>query len=177
LEHRTSMKCFISLLFLNLRQLVGLRGWGISLFEGHYLRRTTQTQNNHRQTYISGVWFEPTIPAFEWAKTLHALDCASIVIGSIFILLDFKIFFLPTSTFVCRHFHSTSINNAEHLLFVLSIIIISWVVFRSDHSGFVWGVIWQEVLEKSCWIRYRISQKPSVSSYVLAESIWIRVKA
>jgi hypothetical protein len=26
--------------------------------------------------------FEPTIPAFEWAKTVHALDRAAILIGS-----------------------------------------------------------------------------------------------
>jgi hypothetical protein len=27
------------------------------------------------------VWFEPTIPAFEWAKKVHALDRAATVIG------------------------------------------------------------------------------------------------
>jgi hypothetical protein len=28
------------------------------------------------------VEFEPTIPAFEWAKTVHALDSAATVIGT-----------------------------------------------------------------------------------------------
>jgi hypothetical protein len=27
------------------------------------------------------VWFEPTIPVFEWAKTVHALNRATTVIG------------------------------------------------------------------------------------------------
>jgi hypothetical protein len=40
--------------------------------------RTTQTQNKRRW-----VGLEPTIPAFEWAKTVHALDRAATVIGSI----------------------------------------------------------------------------------------------
>jgi hypothetical protein len=26
--------------------------------------------------------FEPTISVFQWAKTVHALDCATIVIGN-----------------------------------------------------------------------------------------------
>jgi hypothetical protein len=36
------------------------------------------------------VGFEPTIPAFEWAKTVHALDRAAIVIGPDSILLTLK---------------------------------------------------------------------------------------
>jgi hypothetical protein len=28
------------------------------------------------------VGFEPTIPVFKWAKTVHALDCATTVIGT-----------------------------------------------------------------------------------------------
>jgi hypothetical protein len=48
LEHRAYMKCYISLQFLYLIQSIGLFGWGISLAQGHYLPRTTDTQNKHR---------------------------------------------------------------------------------------------------------------------------------
>jgi hypothetical protein len=43
--------------------------------------RATQTQNKRTQTSMPRVGFEPTIPVFEWAKTVHALDRASTVIG------------------------------------------------------------------------------------------------
>jgi hypothetical protein len=43
--------------------------------------RATQTQNKHTQTSTPWVGFEPTIPAFDRAKTVHALDCAATVIG------------------------------------------------------------------------------------------------
>jgi hypothetical protein len=45
---------FVSLQFLNLRQLVGLLGWDISPSQGRYL---TQTQNKHRH------------PCLEWDST------------------------------------------------------------------------------------------------------------
>jgi hypothetical protein len=45
LEHKASMKCFISFQFLNLRQSIALLGQGISPPQGCYLHRTTQTQN------------------------------------------------------------------------------------------------------------------------------------
>jgi hypothetical protein len=41
--------------------------------------RTTQTQNKRTQTSMSCVGFEPTILAFERAKTVHASDCAATV--------------------------------------------------------------------------------------------------
>jgi hypothetical protein len=40
-------------------------------------RRTTQTQNKYTQTTMPGVGLEPTIRAFERAKTVHALDRAA----------------------------------------------------------------------------------------------------
>jgi hypothetical protein len=43
--------------------------------------RIAQTQNKRTQTSISWVGFEPTIPAFERAKTIHALDRAATVVG------------------------------------------------------------------------------------------------
>jgi hypothetical protein len=42
--------------------------------------RTTQTQNKRTQTSMSGVGFEPTMPVFERAKTVYALDRAATVI-------------------------------------------------------------------------------------------------
>jgi hypothetical protein len=39
--------------------------------------RTAQTQNKRTQTSMPQVGFEPTIPVFERAKTVHALDRAA----------------------------------------------------------------------------------------------------
>jgi hypothetical protein len=44
--------------------------------------RTTQTQNKRTQTSMSWMGFEPKIPEFERAKTVHALDRAATVIIS-----------------------------------------------------------------------------------------------
>jgi hypothetical protein len=44
-------------------------------------QRTTQTQNKRTQTSMPRVEFEPTIPAFEQAKTVHTLGRAATVIG------------------------------------------------------------------------------------------------
>jgi hypothetical protein len=46
LEHRASVRRFVSLQFLNIRQSVRLLRWGISPSQGRYLHRTTQTQTN-----------------------------------------------------------------------------------------------------------------------------------
>jgi hypothetical protein len=46
-----------------------------------HTHRTTQKQNKRTQTSIPLVGFEPTIPVFERAKTVHALDLAVTVIG------------------------------------------------------------------------------------------------
>jgi hypothetical protein len=43
--------------------------------------RTTQTRNKRTQTSMTWVGFEPTIPAFERAKTVHALDRGTTVTG------------------------------------------------------------------------------------------------
>jgi hypothetical protein len=46
--------------------------------------RTQTTESTHRTpTSLPWVWFEPTIPAFERAKAVHALDRAATVIGDI----------------------------------------------------------------------------------------------
>jgi hypothetical protein len=79
LGHKASVKRFVSLHSLNLWHSVGLLGRVISPSQGRYL---TQTQNKHKQTSIPRVEFEPTILAFERAKTVHALDGAATVIGN-----------------------------------------------------------------------------------------------
>jgi hypothetical protein len=43
--------------------------------------RTTQTQNKRAQTSMPWVGFEPSIPVFERAKTVHALGRAATVVG------------------------------------------------------------------------------------------------
>jgi hypothetical protein len=45
--------------------------------------RTAQTQNKCTQTSMPGVGFKPTIPVFERAKMIHALDRAITVIGGV----------------------------------------------------------------------------------------------
>jgi hypothetical protein len=52
LEHRASVKLFVSLHFLNLRQSVRLLRRGISPLQGVYLHRTTQTQNKRKHPYF-----------------------------------------------------------------------------------------------------------------------------
>jgi hypothetical protein len=47
--------------------------------------RTTQTQNKRTHTSMPRVGFEPTIPAFEPAKTVHDLDRVATVIGDPYI--------------------------------------------------------------------------------------------
>jgi hypothetical protein len=50
LGHRTSVKRFISLEFLNLRESAGLLGRGLARRKAATIHRTTQTQNKRRQT-------------------------------------------------------------------------------------------------------------------------------
>jgi hypothetical protein len=45
--------------------------------------RTTRTQNKRPQISMPRVGFEPTIPVFERAKTVHVLHRASIMIGQL----------------------------------------------------------------------------------------------
>jgi hypothetical protein len=45
--------------------------------------RTTQTQNKSTHTFMPWVEFEPTIPVFERAKTVHALERAATVIRNL----------------------------------------------------------------------------------------------
>jgi hypothetical protein len=58
-------------------QTVRSLGRGISPSQG-----TTQTQNKRTQISMPQMRFEPTIPLFERAKTVHALDRAATVTGN-----------------------------------------------------------------------------------------------
>jgi hypothetical protein len=53
--------------------------------------RTAQAQNKNTQTSMPRVGFESTTPAFKWAKTVHALDCAASVAGPLSLLLIKKV--------------------------------------------------------------------------------------
>jgi hypothetical protein len=79
LEHRASVKRFVSLQFLNLTHSVRLLGRVMNPSQGRYL---TQTQNKDKQTSMPPVGFETTIPVFKRTKTVHALDRAATVIGT-----------------------------------------------------------------------------------------------
>jgi hypothetical protein len=83
LEQRATVKLFVSLNFLNYKTDGRTLGWGISPSQGCFLHRTTQTQNKRRQTSISWVGFEPTIPVFERAKTVLTLYRAATMSGLI----------------------------------------------------------------------------------------------
>jgi hypothetical protein len=58
LEHTASVKRFVSLQFLNLRESVGLFGQGVSPSQGRYI---IHTQNKHKETSVHWVGLEPTI--------------------------------------------------------------------------------------------------------------------
>jgi hypothetical protein len=60
--------------------------------------RTTQTQNKRTQTSMSRVGFEPTIPAYERAKMIHALDCVATVIGLGSLNIGGKLYFICSKT-------------------------------------------------------------------------------
>jgi hypothetical protein len=66
LERRPSVKRFVSLQFLHLRQLIGLLGWGISPTQGRY-HRSRQNKPTHRHLCL------------ERAKIFDALECAATV--------------------------------------------------------------------------------------------------
>jgi hypothetical protein len=55
---------------------VGVLGRGISPSQGLYLHT-----EEHRQTSMPRVGFEPTILVFEWAKMVHHVDRVATVVG------------------------------------------------------------------------------------------------
>jgi hypothetical protein len=64
--------------FLVYMQSAGLLGREISR-----RKAATYTQNKRTQTSTSRLGFEPTTPVFERAKTVHALDSVTNVVGPI----------------------------------------------------------------------------------------------
>jgi hypothetical protein len=66
--------------FLIYTQSIRVLGWGSARRKA--ATNTEQHKQNKRgQTFMPRVGFEPTIPVFDWAKTVRALDRATIVIG------------------------------------------------------------------------------------------------
>jgi hypothetical protein len=62
---------------------IGLVGLKISSSQGRWLHTGQHKQNKRTQTFMPWDGFEPTTPAFERAKTVHALDHAATAIGSV----------------------------------------------------------------------------------------------
>jgi hypothetical protein len=80
LESFLDFGCFLSFLLL---YAVGRTPWTVDQPVARPLptHGTTPKQNIRTQTSMPCVGFEPTIPAFERAKTVHASDRATTVIG------------------------------------------------------------------------------------------------
>jgi hypothetical protein len=72
LEHRASVKRFVSLQFLNLRQSVGLLGWGISPKQGRYLHRTTHRINADKHPCLERD-SNPRSQSYSERRYFHAL--------------------------------------------------------------------------------------------------------
>jgi hypothetical protein len=70
---------FFSLLIYT--QSVGVLGRWISPSQGRYLHNEQHKQNKCTHISMRRVGFEPTIPVFERAKTVHVLDRAATVIS------------------------------------------------------------------------------------------------
>jgi hypothetical protein len=67
-----------------------------------YTRKNTNTEKL-TQTSMAWMGFEPTIPAFERAKTVHALDCPATVIGH-------KVIYYLTENTLCLIYKDQSAN-------------------------------------------------------------------
>jgi hypothetical protein len=76
LEHRASVKCFVSLQYLNLRVSVGLLERGISPSQCCYLRRIIQTHNKRTGIHaLSRIWtHDPRVRAAEDISCLRPRD-------------------------------------------------------------------------------------------------------
>jgi hypothetical protein len=102
-------------------------GRGISPSQGRYLHiQQHKSPNKGTQTFIPWVGFEPTIPAFERAKTIHALDRATNVICA---LINFRFrysintvyikcwiairLFIKRSPFVHLHIHHIRMSSIQ----------------------------------------------------------------
>jgi hypothetical protein len=71
----------------HISETIGLLGQVISSSQGRCLdvgQHKYRINAYTHQTYMHWVGFERTIPASEWAKTVHALDLSATVVGMIF---------------------------------------------------------------------------------------------
>jgi hypothetical protein len=84
---------------------------------------TDTGQKKHRQTSMPWVGFEPMIPAFEWLKTLHALDCAATVISCetwhVLLPLVRGMFYVHFRSFFHSHLWVTLVMMKVLILFIL----------------------------------------------------------
>jgi hypothetical protein len=65
-----------------------LLGWVISPSQGPYLHTGQHKRRINAYTFIPWGGFEPPIPEFQQARTVHALDCAATVLGYIKVYLS-----------------------------------------------------------------------------------------
>jgi hypothetical protein len=77
-------------------QPVGLLGRMISSSQGRYLPTEQHKENKRTQTSMPQLEFEPTIPGFELAKTVHALDWVATMICPLWHILCFSRCFFIT---------------------------------------------------------------------------------
>jgi hypothetical protein len=102
--------------------------------------RTTQTQNIRTKTSMPWVGFEHTIPAFERAKTVHALDRGATATGNEFhylIQLTFQYGNEVDKHSKMFHFGLTAINLNRYINNLFTIRLTSHNVWRYLPSGFV----------------------------------------
>jgi hypothetical protein len=136
MEHRTPVKRFVSLQFLNLRDSIGLLGRVISPSQGHYL---TQTRNKHKETSMPRVWFESTIPASKRGKTGLASDRAGTVISTLHITIFYFRYQLPrlelVSTLIQRSLSIPNKNEPDRFNFSILVRVRDCLLRRSIQSG------------------------------------------
>jgi hypothetical protein len=95
-------------------------------------QRTAQTQNKPTHTSMPRVGFVPTIPAFERAKTVHALDRAATVIGS-------------SCNYWSKAEEKKKSENIMRPQAVVISILVQWLEVLS------WADWWLQEELKSCW--------------------------
>jgi hypothetical protein len=84
----TACVIFLSVDLQPYTQSVGFLGRGISPSQERYLHTEQHKENKRAQRSMPRMGFEPTIPVFERAKTVHALERAATGIGSACIAVD-----------------------------------------------------------------------------------------
>jgi hypothetical protein len=113
---------------------VGLLGWGISLSQGLYLH----IEYTHTiQTSMPWVGFEPTIPTFEQAKTVHALHRATTVVGrstisTTILLFAHHLFIGGYERELISLWHYKENNKLQDLKNIFALYIPSWAPHTND---------------------------------------------